>query len=140
VTEAIKQEINVLFDNGKAIIKPEYKPEVQKVVDLVKQYPTAYIEIQGYTDNRGNAKKNQKLSEARAAAVRDSLVHDFNVDPSHITFKGYGAASPVADNKTNEGRAKNRRVIAVLTAEQKSMQMAPAGTARKAHHHHKAAQ
>jgi OOP family OmpA-OmpF porin len=135
VTEAIKQEVNVLFDTGKAVIKPESKDEVKKVADLAKEYPTAYIEIQGYTDNKGSKAKNVKLSQQRADAVRDSLVHDFGVDPSHVSSKGYGPANPVADNKTEEGRAKNRHVTAVLTAEKKSMQMG----APKKHHAKKAA-
>jgi OOP family OmpA-OmpF porin len=133
VTTPIKQEINVQFDNGKSVIKPEYKAEVEKVANMAKQYPTAFIEIQGYTDNKGSAKKNVKLSQERANAVRDSLVHDFNVDPSHVTSKGYGPANPVADNKTEAGRAKNRHVTAVLSAEQKKMEM---GAPKPAGHHH----
>lgn len=135
ITEAIKQQIDVLFDSGKSVVKPEFKPELQKVADLVKQYPTAYIEIQGYTDNKGNAKKNVKLSQARADAVRDTLVKDFGIDAKHVTSKGFGGASPVADNKSEAGRAKNRRVIAVLTAEAKKIELAPA-KAKKGHHKH----
>ena len=133
ITEAIKQQINILFDTGKSVIKPEYKSEVEKVATLAKQYPTAYIEIQGYTDSKGNAKKNVKLSQARADAVRASLMKDFAIDPTHVTSKGYGAADPIADNKTEDGRAQNRRVIAVLTATQKAVEM---GAPIKHHHHH----
>jgi len=131
VAQPIRQQVNILFDSGKQLIKPEFKGEVQKVADLARQYPTALIEIQGYTDNKGNAKRNVELSKRRADAVRDSLIKDFSVDASRITTKGYGPASPVADNATEEGRAKNRRVIAVLTSEAPKA-AAPTTTAKPA--------
>ena len=120
VTESIKHEINVLFDNNKSDIKAEYKDEIQKVADLARQYPTAYIEIQGYTDNKGSKKLNTELSQRRADAVRDSLVKNFGVDAGRVSSKGYGPVNPVADNATADGRAKNRRVIALLSSEKKA--------------------
>lgn len=117
LTEAIKEEIKVTFDTNKAIIKDEFKSEVAKVATLAKQYPTAQIEIQGYTDSSGRAANNQVLSQARADAVKDLLINGFNIDATRITANGYGSANPVADNKTVEGRAQNRRVIGVLSAE-----------------------
>lgn len=118
VAKPIRQQIDILFDSGKQDIKPEYKDEVRKVADLAKQYPTASIDIQGYTDNKGNAKRNVELSKRRADAVRDSLIKDFKVDAARISTHGFGPAEPVADNATEEGRAKNRRVIAVLSSAQ----------------------
>jgi OOP family OmpA-OmpF porin len=123
ITEAIRQEVKVLFDNGKADIKPQYRDEVSKVAELARAYPTAHIEIQGYTDNTGRPAKNVALSQARAEAVRDSLVHDFGVDASRLTAKGFGAAKPLADNKTADGRASNRRVVAVISGERKQVEM-----------------
>lgn len=123
LTEAINREVKVLFDTNKAIIKPEYKSEVEEVAKLLKQYPTAFVEIQGHTDSSGSKKLNEKLSQQRADAVRNSLVQDFGVDASRVSSKGYGSSQPVADNKSAEGKAKNRRVIAVITGERKKLQM-----------------
>jgi len=125
VTEAIKQQVNILFDSGKQDIKSEFKGEIKKVADLAQQYPTSMIEIQGYTDNKGNLKANTALSQRRAAAVRDSLIKDFGIDATRVSAKGYGPANPVADNNTEDGRTKNRRVIAVLTGEQSKVVMKP---------------
>lgn len=117
LTEAIKEEIKVTFDTNKAIIKDEFKSEVAKVATLAKQYPTAQIEIQGYTDSSGRAANNQVLSQARADAVKDLLINGYSIEATRIAANGYGSANPVADNKTVEGRAQNRRVIGVLSAE-----------------------
>jgi len=123
LTEAIKEEIKVTFDTSKAIIKDEFKSEVAKVATLAKQYPTAQIEIQGYTDSSGRAANNKVLSQARADAVKDLLINGYGVDASRIVANGYGSANPIADNKTVVGRAQNRRVIAVLSAERTKIEM-----------------
>ncbi len=125
LTEALKEEIKVVFDTNKADIKDEFKAEISKVATLAKQYPTAKIEIQGYTDSRGNKTKNETLSQNRANAVKDALINGYAVDANRISAKGFGSANPIADNKTDTGRAQNRRVIAVLTGEVKKIQMAP---------------
>lgn len=117
LTEAISLELKVNFDSGKAIVKDEYKGEIEKAAAVMKQYPSAYMEIQGHTDSSGRAAANNALSQQRADAVRAVLVNEFGVAGDHITAKGYGSSQPVADNKTAEGRAQNRRVIAVVTGE-----------------------
>jgi len=117
VKEAIKEQINIVFDSGKAIIKPEYKGEVAKIADLAKQYNNAFITIEGHTDSSGNPAKNKALSQERAKAVMNMLISDYGIDASRLTAIGYGSSKPVADNKTAAGKAKNRRVIAVLTGE-----------------------
>ena len=73
------------------------------------------IEVGGHTDNTGNADKNQKLSEKRAAACVDYLVQKKGIAASRLTSKGYGQDKPIADNKTPNGREKNRRVEFVIT-------------------------
>lgn len=123
LTETISREVKVTFDSGKAAIKPEFKDEISKVADVLRQYPSAHVEVQGYTDSSGNKAANQRLSEQRAAAVRDALVQDFGIDASRVSSVGYGIENPVADNKTAEGRAQNRRVVAVITGERKRVQM-----------------
>lgn len=119
LTEAINEKVNVTFDSGKSVVKDADKAEVAKLAALLKGYPTAVAEVQGYTDSKGNKAKNQKLSQARADAIKNSLVKDFGIDAGRVTAKGYGSANPVADNKTAEGQAQNRRIVAVVTGEKK---------------------
>jgi len=121
LTEAISQELKITFDSGKAIIKDEFKPEVASVGTLLKQYPATSVEIQGHTDSSGKKASNDKLSQARADAVKAMLVTEYGVDATRVTAKGYGSAQPVADNKTVEGRAQNRRVIAIIRGEAKKV-------------------
>jgi len=117
IKEAIKQEVNIVFDTNKAIIKPEFKGEVAKISDLAKANNNAFITIEGHTDSSGNPAKNKVLSQERAKAVMNMLIADYGIPANRVTAIGYGASKPVADNKTAEGKAQNRRVIAVLTAE-----------------------
>lgn len=121
LTEAISLELKVQFDSGKAIVKDEYKAEIEKAAAIMKQYPSAHMEIQGHTDSSGRAAANDALSQQRADAVRAVLVNEMGVKGDNITAKGYGSSQPVADNKTAEGRSQNRRVIAVVTAEAKKV-------------------
>ncbi len=121
LTETISLELKVNFDSGKAIVKDEFKAEIEKAAAVMKQYPTANMEIQGHTDSSGRAAANNALSQQRADAVRAVLVNEMGVNGDRITAKGYGSSQPVADNKTADGRAQNRRVIAVVTGEAKKV-------------------
>ena len=100
----------ILFDTGRATIRDESKGELQSVGDLLKQQPALRLEIQGHTDNVGNTESNRRLSEARAAAVKQYLVSYFGVAGDRLLTAGLGDTKPVGDNKTDEGRAQNRRV------------------------------
>jgi OmpA-OmpF porin, OOP family len=98
---------DVNFDVDKAVIK---NPQVlDEVVDILKANPLLTGEVRGYTDNTGSLQYNQKLSEARAKAVRDYLVKQ-GIAADRLRSKGFGPAQPVASNETPEGRAQNRRV------------------------------
>lgn len=119
LVEAISQELKINFDSSKAVVKDEYKAEVEKVAALMKQYPSTHVEIQGHTDSSGKKASNDKLSQDRANAVKLVLVTDFAIDATRVTATGYGSAQPVADNKTVDGRAQNRRVIAIVSGEAK---------------------
>jgi OOP family OmpA-OmpF porin len=111
-----KMTLQVFFDSGKAILTEADLKELPKAVDFLKKYPGTKIRLDGYTDSTGAEAYNMKLSERRATAVRDYLVKEAGVDSSKITVVGHGGADPVADNKTPEGRAKNRRVeISILS-------------------------
>lgn len=109
--------LQVLFDVDKSTITEADKMELQKAVAFVKKYPGAKIEVDGHTDSIGTDAYNQKLSERRAAAVKDFLIKEAGVDSSKITAVGHGKAEPVADNKTAAGRARNRRVEILILSD-----------------------
>ena len=100
---------NILFETGKATLKSESMEEIQKVADYMKKNPTARFEVQGHTDNQGSDKINDPLSQERAEAVVKALESQ-GVDPFNLRPVGKGSHEPVADNSTEAGRAKNRRV------------------------------
>ena len=99
----------IQFESGKDVIKKTSNPILDKVVGVLKDNPSYLLEINGHTDNQGNATKNLYLSQKRSEKVKAYLVAK-GIDESRLTAKGYGATVPVADNKTAAGRAKNRRV------------------------------
>lgn len=107
----IMQQIHFEFDKDK--IKPESFPILDAVSDILVQNPKIRLEIQGHTDNKGSAVYNKKLSDRRAAAVLKYLVAK-GIDAGRLTSFGYGLERPIADNKTDQGRALNRRVQFVL--------------------------
>jgi OOP family OmpA-OmpF porin len=113
----IRQTLHVQFSTGKAKVAEGSYPEVERIARLAKQYPSAQLLLDGYTDSVGAAVTNQRLSEERATAVRDLLVNHFGVAASQVVAKGHGEANPVASNKTAAGRAQNRRVEVILKAE-----------------------
>ena len=100
---------NILFETGKATLKPESMAEIQKVAEYMKKNPTARFEVQGHTDNQGSDKINDPLSQQRAEAVVKAL-EGLGCDPFNMRAVGKGSHEPVADNATEAGRAKNRRV------------------------------
>jgi outer membrane protein OmpA-like peptidoglycan-associated protein len=105
---------DVLFDFNKYTLKPPTREKLAKVSGILLAYPDLKIQVEGYTDNVGSDAYNQRLSEQRAAAVRDYLTSQ-GVAPGNATAMGYGPANPVADNSTAAGRAQNRRVQMVVS-------------------------
>jgi outer membrane protein OmpA-like peptidoglycan-associated protein len=99
----------ILFDTGKATFQPASDQPLGEVLQLLQQDDSLSVLIEGHTDNVGAPGANQALSEKRAQAVRDWLTAK-GVAATRLTAKGYGASKPVADNNTEDGRAKNRRV------------------------------
>jgi outer membrane protein OmpA-like peptidoglycan-associated protein len=100
---------NILFETGKATLKPESMAEIQKVADFMKKNPSVRFEVQGHTDNQGSDAVNDPLSQQRAEAVVKAL-EQLGCDPFNMRAVGKGSHEPVASNSTDEGRAKNRRV------------------------------
>jgi len=97
------------FDTGKSTIKPDSRNIIDQIVTMMKDNPDLKIGVEGHTDNVGNPKSNQTLSEDRAKAVVAAIVKE-GIDPTRLSAAGFGQDKPIADNKTEEGRAKNRRV------------------------------
>lgn len=115
VTEEVQKELNefakvVNFELGKSRLT-EYSQGVldEKVIPILNEYPQAKFVVEGHTDSTGSKKRNEELSDERAAAVKDYLI-SHGVDASRLTSKGYGPDKPVATNNTKEGRLQNRRV------------------------------
>ena len=104
---------DINFDVNQAEIKPESMKEVYRVKQLMDENPSLVYEVQGHTDSTGNPASNQRLSERRAQAIVDKMV-ELGIDPSRLTAVGKGQMEPIADNSTEEGRAKNRRVEFIL--------------------------
>jgi OmpA-OmpF porin, OOP family len=101
--------LNILFETGKSTIQQESLPIVDQIFELMKSDLTLKISIEGHTDNVGDAASNKNLSNDRAKAVMDALIAK-GVDKTRMSFVGWGQEKPVADNRTDEGKAKNRRV------------------------------
>jgi OmpA-OmpF porin, OOP family len=97
------------FETASATIQQDSLTQLEQVAQMLQSSPDLKVEVGGHTDNVGTPESNQKLSEARAKSVVAALVSK-GVATARLTSKGYGQASPVADNRTEEGRAKNRRV------------------------------
>jgi outer membrane protein OmpA-like peptidoglycan-associated protein len=107
-----------LFAVGKADLTDEAKENLQEVSKTLAEYPDAEVEIEGHTDSTGSAKLNQDLSERRAENVKNYLI-ERNIERNRLSAVGYGKDRPIADNKTEEGRALNRRVELVVKLEAK---------------------
>jgi outer membrane protein OmpA-like peptidoglycan-associated protein len=109
--------LHVNFDFDKSNVRSADDAELQKAVDFVKKYPASKISIEGYTDSIGSEAYNQRLSERRAAAVKEYLLKHGESDGTRIATSGHGESQPVADNSTEEGRFKNRRVEILILSE-----------------------
>jgi len=97
------------FDTDKTAMKPDSAATVGEIVKLLTSNPNLKLEVQGHTDNAGTPAHNLTLSEGRAAAVVGALMAQ-GVAMNRLTPKGYGQTKPIADNASEDGRAKNRRV------------------------------
>ena len=118
IEDTLKMELRVFFDNDKSAIKNQYKPEIAKVAEKMREYPNSVASIEGHASKTGpSAAYNQRLSEARAVAVKSMLTNEFGIEPNRLSTVGYGYDRPIADNNTEEGRAMNRRVFAIITGD-----------------------
>ena len=107
---------DVLFDFGKYNLKSDAQIKLAKLAGIIQAHPGLHLAIEGHTDNIGSDEANMNLSQQRAQAVRDFLVQQ-GLAGDALTAAGFGKAEPVADNSTNEGRQKNRRVEIIVSGE-----------------------
>lgn len=118
ITDELKMELRVFFDNDKSAIKDQYQPEIAKVAEKMREYPNSTARVEGHASKTGpSASYNQRLSEARAVAVKSMLTNEFGIAPNRLSTVGYGYDNPIAPNDTEEGRAMNRRVYAIITGD-----------------------
>ena len=120
--EQVSVELDIQFETDKADIRPQFHQQLREVADFLNTYPDTSAVIEGHTDNVGEADYNKDLSQRRADSVREYLINNFGIDPNRLAAKGYGEESPIASNDTAEGRAKNRRVVAIISADKKTFQ------------------
>jgi len=114
-TEAKIVTHGINFDIDKATLKPESMGTLNMIVQVLKDNPDLKFEIDGYTDNTGQAAHNLSLSQQRSEAVKTQLVQ-MGISASRLSSKGFGDTNPIGDNATIEGRANNRRVEFVKTS------------------------
>ena len=118
VTAEVIKELNnfskaILFNSVKATIRPESNLKLEEIVKVMNNFSTANFVLEGYTDSTGSVVKNLQLSKDRAAAVKEYLVAN-GINADRLSSEGYGIEKPIASNKTEAGRAQNRRVEILL--------------------------
>ncbi len=114
VTDEVVKKLNdyaktILFDTAKATFQQQTYPVLQSIAGILKEYPSSKFSIEGHTDSDGKDATNQKLSEDRAAAVKNYLIEN-GIASERLTSVGYGETKPIDTNKTKAGKANNRRV------------------------------
>lgn len=100
---------DILFESGKSDLKPKAVASISQLGEILKKYPENVITVKGHTDDQGSDDLNKTLSEKRAENVKNQLAK-VGVPVATISIVGMGEAAPIADNKTTDGRSKNRRV------------------------------
>ena len=101
--------LNILFETGKSAIQQESLPVVDQIYELMNSNPSLKVSVEGHTDNVGDATSNKKLSNDRANTITGALIAK-GIDKTRLSSIGWGQEKPVADNRTEDGRTKNRRV------------------------------
>ncbi|GGC57087.1 OmpA family protein [Marinobacter halophilus] len=117
LTREIRETLYVEFEHDKTAVRTEFFPEIEKLAEVMRQYPSSTILLEGHTDSTGPASYNQRLSKSRADAVMKVLIDEFGIMSARITTTGMGESQPVASNSSPEGRAQNRRVEAIVSGE-----------------------
>ncbi len=117
--ESVTIDMTIEFDLNSDKIRSSEIPEIRDAVKFLTQYPTTNAVVEGHTDSSGTESYNQQLSERRARAVYNYMVNEAGIAANRLTFVGYGESRPISENDTPEGRQRNRRVSAVVSASRK---------------------
>ncbi len=112
-----KLKSDILFETGKADLKPTAKTNLKEMATIMKKYPENVLAVKGYTDATGTDKTNQTLSQKRADAVKKELTAN-GIPTTVVSTQGLGPANPVADNTSADGRKQNRRVEIEVTVDE----------------------
>lgn len=116
-SEPVKMELEILFDNDKAVIKPEYYNQIADVARFMQEQPNLTAVIEGHTDNQASESYNQALSQRRVDAVRQLLIEQYGIDANRLSAIGYGESRPRVSNDTRESRRQNRRVVVLFSGQ-----------------------
>lgn len=114
--EKVSIQLHVEFDFDQAKVKASYHDHLRKVADFLKIHPETVVVLAGHTDNVGKERYNLKLSQRRAENVKNYLIKSYGISASRLTTRHFGESSPIASNDTDEGRQRNRRVDADISA------------------------
>ena len=112
--QVILRLVGLSFDSGKADIKPDGVALLNKVEKAIDVFPQSEIVIEGHTDSFGGDESNQRLSQSRADAVQHYMINAMRIPSYRMIATGYGETNPVANNETEAGRARNRRIDIVI--------------------------
>ena len=115
-----KMKSDILFDTGKANLKPTAVDNLKKMAEIMKKYPENVLTVKGFTDNTGTSVINEKLSEERAQAVKKQLALG-GIPETVISTQGLGPSHPVAENTSPAGRSQNRRVEIEVTVDESKL-------------------
>ncbi|HEY7774793.1 MAG TPA: OmpA family protein [Marinagarivorans sp.] len=116
LTEDVSIDLRVKFASGSDVVDPQYFSEIRGVARFMEQYSNSEVEIEGHTDTSGSAAFNKKLSQKRADAVANLLIQQYGISADRVKAVGYGEEQPLVEEKTAEDHAKNRRVVARVSA------------------------
>lgn len=117
INVTFNEDAGVYFDTNKSDVKGTSQTTLNRLAEILKEYPKSNILVEGHTDSAGPEDYNMQLSKNRASSVSKYLVSQ-GISPSRLTTKWYGESQPVGDNETKEGKAKNRRVeLAIVASE-----------------------
>lgn len=122
LTESVNITLYIEFSFNSTEVPESYLTDIGKIATVMVEYPDSQLMLEGHTDSVGSTAYNQTLSQDRANAVKHVLVRHFQIDPTRIRTIGMGESRPVADNDSEDGRARNRRVEAIIKASRDIME------------------
>jgi OOP family OmpA-OmpF porin len=111
------ENLTVLYGSERVLFEIKYHDEIDVIGKFLNDYPNAHVTINGHADDTGSAGENMQLSLVRAGVLRSHVIYKFKIDRSRIEIKGFGSTKPVAPNKTEVGKAKNRRIEVIFDCE-----------------------